>query len=48
MYEIEKYGIGVVYNGIMSVLNFMKIGQLVQKLKMGLTQQHGGLFMDGK
>jgi hypothetical protein len=37
MYGIKKYGIEVIFNGMTSLLNFIKIYQLVQKL-LGGTQ----------
>jgi hypothetical protein len=37
-YGIRKYGIKVTFNGMTSLLNFIKIYQLVQKLLGGDTQ----------
>jgi hypothetical protein len=40
-YGIKKYGVEVTFNGITSLLNFIKIYQLVQKLLGGGTQTDG-------
>jgi hypothetical protein len=40
-YGIKKYGVEVTFNGISSLLNFIKIYQLVQKLLVGDTQTDG-------
>lgn len=44
-YEIEKYVIGVVFNSIIPVLNFMKIGQLIQKLSKNILKRHRFYFV---
>jgi hypothetical protein len=38
-YSSKKYGIGVTFNGMPSLLNFIKIYQLLQKLNGG-TDRH--------
>jgi hypothetical protein len=43
-YGINKYGVEVTFNGITSVLNFIKIYQLVQKLLGGTLRQTGDLI----
>jgi hypothetical protein len=38
-YGIKKYGVEVIFNGMTSLLNFMKIYQLVQMLLGGYTDR---------
>jgi hypothetical protein len=42
-YGIKKYGVEVIFNGMTTLLNFLKVYQLVQKL-MGAARQHGDLI----
>jgi hypothetical protein len=42
-YRIKKYGVEVTFNGIISLLHFIKIYQLVQKL-LGRDRQTGDLI----
>jgi hypothetical protein len=42
-YGIKKYGVEVTFNGMTSLLNFIKIYQLVQKLLGGTDRQTGDL-----
>jgi hypothetical protein len=41
-YGIKKYGVEVTFNGMTSLLNFIKVYQLVQKLLGGDTQTEDG------
>jgi hypothetical protein len=41
-YGIKNYGIKVTFNGMTSLLNFIKIYQLVQKLMGGQTRSKDG------
>jgi hypothetical protein len=43
-YEIKNYCVEVFLNDITSLLNFMKLYQLVQTLLVGTQRQHGDLI----
>jgi hypothetical protein len=44
LHGIKKYGIEVIFNGMTSLLNFIKICQLVEKLLGGTDSQTGDLI----